>query len=335
MDYGAVDNVDVFITAVHMVPAAKFSCWILVMAISIIIPAHNEANSLGNLLLSIRRYLTIACEVIVVDNGSTDSTADVALQNGAIVVSQATAVYPSVARNIGAKRAGGEFLIFLDGDTRVTADWCSALKNSLQKLHDNPMVMTGARVVVPEPEAISWIERFWFGPLAEEPVNYLNGANIITTAAAWQKLNGMDETLATGEDYELSMRARKQGVQIHIDRGFKLIHDGYPKNIVNFYQRERWHGKGDAKNWGLIIKSKVALVSLLFIFLVGSVFLGVLIGMLPLFALTFPALIPFGCAINRFRRCGPATIIVNTFLFGIYLAARAITCVECRFFKAF
>jgi glycosyltransferase involved in cell wall biosynthesis len=83
------------------------------MRVSVIIPALNEADCIGEL---VREALAQAVsEVIVVDNGSTDGTAMVARQAGARVVSEPRRGY-GYACSAGAEAADAEVLVFLDGD---------------------------------------------------------------------------------------------------------------------------------------------------------------------------------------------------------------------------
>jgi 4,4'-diaponeurosporenoate glycosyltransferase len=90
-------------------------------SISIIIPARNEESNLPRLLRSIASQEIVPMETIVVDDDSTDSTANIARQLGAIIV--ASKPLPEGWRGKtwacqqGAERAGGELLLFLDADT--------------------------------------------------------------------------------------------------------------------------------------------------------------------------------------------------------------------------
>jgi glycosyltransferase involved in cell wall biosynthesis len=86
--------------------------------ISVIIPAHNEESYLGRTLDSLRRQNYGWFEVIVVANGCTDRTAEVARNrcHRLIVLSQKSL---GVARNLGARMARGEVLVFLDADTTL------------------------------------------------------------------------------------------------------------------------------------------------------------------------------------------------------------------------
>jgi len=85
------------------------------MKISVILPAKNEAEGLRRTLPALARALPGA-EIIVVDDGSTDETADVARQAGARVVSSPYSMGNGAAIKRGARAAGGEVLVFMDAD---------------------------------------------------------------------------------------------------------------------------------------------------------------------------------------------------------------------------
>ncbi|MDP2028646.1 MAG: glycosyltransferase family 2 protein [Thiobacillus sp.] len=86
---------------------------------SVVIPAYNSAATLARAIESVRAQSWPAHEIIVVDDGSNDTTADVARQFGGTVrlIQQANSGV-SVARNAGAAAASGDWLAFLDAD-----DW--------------------------------------------------------------------------------------------------------------------------------------------------------------------------------------------------------------------
>jgi glycosyltransferase involved in cell wall biosynthesis len=83
--------------------------------ISIIVPTLNEEKTLPNLLLSLKNQTTQNYEVIIIDGGSTDETANIArAYDSRIVVEKGLPEYPS--RNLGAKIANGEILLFTCAD---------------------------------------------------------------------------------------------------------------------------------------------------------------------------------------------------------------------------
>src|SRR5207237_2881616 len=89
--------------------------------ISFIIPAYNEELELASTIASIRAWalgVTQPYEMIVVDDASTDATAELAAQAGARVIS-INRRQIAAARNAGARAAQGDYLFFVDADTRI------------------------------------------------------------------------------------------------------------------------------------------------------------------------------------------------------------------------
>jgi glycosyltransferase involved in cell wall biosynthesis len=87
------------------------------MLLSVIIPAFNRSSLLPQTLRSVLAQTVKADEIIVVDDGSTDNTSDVALSfGGPVRVLRQANSGPAVARNFGLSEAKGEFIHFLDSD---------------------------------------------------------------------------------------------------------------------------------------------------------------------------------------------------------------------------
>lgn len=83
--------------------------------LSIILPAKNEAEGLKSFLPRLRKQLPQA-EIIVVNDGSTDNTAEVCLANGVFVVTHPYSMGNGAAIKSGARHASGEILVFMDAD---------------------------------------------------------------------------------------------------------------------------------------------------------------------------------------------------------------------------
>src|SRR3989338_7252998 len=89
------------------------------MKISVIIPTYNEAQVIGECLLSLAKQSIKDFEVIVVDDGSTDDTLTVITKlqvSYKLHVTRQKHQGPGVARNLGAKQAKGQILVFVDAD---------------------------------------------------------------------------------------------------------------------------------------------------------------------------------------------------------------------------
>src|SRR5579871_6631050 len=84
--------------------------------ISIIIPVYNGAPYLAMCLQGVRDLRPAPLECIVVDDGSTDGSLQIAAAAGVTVISIPERRGPAYARNLGARRARGGILLFLDAD---------------------------------------------------------------------------------------------------------------------------------------------------------------------------------------------------------------------------
>src|SRR5262245_30701493 len=84
--------------------------------ISIIIPVFNEADKLSELLNAIRALRLGSSEIIVIDDGSTDGSSDVAMNGGANVIRHPYNIGNGAAIKTGIRAAHGRLLVFMDGD---------------------------------------------------------------------------------------------------------------------------------------------------------------------------------------------------------------------------
>ena len=111
------------------------------MRISLILPAKNEADGLRRALPGVRELLPDA-EIIVVNDGSTDETAEVALQYGATVLSSPYSMGNGAAIKRGARAATGDILVFMDADGQHNANLIPKLLARLDEGYD---MVVGAR----------------------------------------------------------------------------------------------------------------------------------------------------------------------------------------------
>jgi len=109
--------------------------------LSIILPARNEAVGLSSLLPALLNVFPSA-EIIVVNDGSTDETADVARQQGAKVLTHPYSLGNGAAVKSGARHATGSVLVFMDADGQHAVDDVSKL---LMKLDEGYDMAVGAR----------------------------------------------------------------------------------------------------------------------------------------------------------------------------------------------
>lgn len=111
------------------------------MNLSIVIPAKNEAASIGKVVTLAHGEFPNA-EIIVVDDGSTDATAEIAGQAGAIVIRHPESIGNGAAVKTGARAAQGDVLAIMDGDGQHDP---RDLGRLLKKLDDGYHMVVGAR----------------------------------------------------------------------------------------------------------------------------------------------------------------------------------------------
>jgi len=232
--------------------------------VSVIIPALNEEQFIPRCLAGVTSvyYPSGLIEIIVVDNGSTDRTVNLAREFGATVM-QVPNKSVGFLRNAGAAAARGEILAFLDADCVPDKSW---LFNATRVLSEEDCV-TGSRVAVPK--GSTWIEQLWYGGsrMGRYAVNYINSGNLVLRKDIFLQVGGFNEELVTGEDAEFCVRARKL-VRIVADTGIRVEHLGNPRTLHAFFRREIWHGLGAFGTFRHALLDKPLLGTI--IFLIGT-----------------------------------------------------------------
>lgn len=210
--------------------------------LSVIVPAHNSAESLPPLLQSLEAQTLPRerFEVIVVDNGSTDGTADVAEQHGATVVRDQIA-NRSRARNLGAEAAGSDLYAFTDADCVPRPEWLAELQGCAGSA---PLVAGAVKLRTSErPNAIERFEALWrFGQEAWVKQGWAATANLLVRADAFAAIGGFDESWRhIGEDVDFCFRARDAGYALGYCSSATVDHYG-ENELRPFLRRFFRHG---------------------------------------------------------------------------------------------
>lgn len=177
--------------------------------ISFVIPAHNEEALLSRAIASIHQSAKASgepYEIIVVNDASTDRTADVAREHGATVIDVALRRISAV-RNAGARQAKGNLLIFLDADTILPPRTLQAALASLLA----GAVGGGATGAWDEPCPF-WgrvLLRTW-NELARI-IGWAAGCFVFVRREVFESVGGFDETFYVGEEIILSAALKRKG----------------------------------------------------------------------------------------------------------------------------
>ena len=110
--------------------------------ISVILPVKNEEASLGDVLGRIRSLLP-ECEIVVVNDGSTDSSGDIANQHADVVITHPISMGNGAAIKSGARNASRDILVFMDADGQHDPNDIPKL---LEKLSSGYSMVVGARL---------------------------------------------------------------------------------------------------------------------------------------------------------------------------------------------
>lgn len=181
------------------------------MLISVIIPAFNEEDYIGETLASLNRAIAflrekeiISAEIIVVDNDSVDLTASVARDFGATVIKE-TRHNVAKVRNTGAESASGDVLVFVDADTIVPDKLLRRIVDAMAE----PTCIGGAVDTNYRPAKLTSKIYLRFWRIIGKMTGMAQGATQFCRKDIFFELNGYDETLFMGEDVDYYWRLKR------------------------------------------------------------------------------------------------------------------------------
>jgi glycosyltransferase involved in cell wall biosynthesis len=178
-------------------------------SLSIIIPAHNEEVLLAGTIDALHqaaRTVGESYEIVVVDDSSTDRTAEVARSHGARVV-RADVHQIAAARNAGARAAAGDLLVFVDADTIVGGE---VLREAVAALRTG--AVGGGAGAVFEKEAPRWAHAaIRFAAWILRTAGWAAGCFFFARREAFERVGGFDERYFASEEIHLSRALKRVG----------------------------------------------------------------------------------------------------------------------------
>jgi glycosyltransferase involved in cell wall biosynthesis len=200
------------------------------MKLSIVIPTLNEEKYILDLLKSIKEQEYNNLEIIVSDGDSEDNTVKIAKENNCkVIISKKR--HPSHQRNKGAKIADGEFILFLDADTRLPKMF---LKNIINEFENRKLLGGGFYIKIEKKKLkyliLSKSLNFIF-KISQRIIPSNIGIAIIVQKHIHKKINGFDEGIYIGEDYDYSKKVFKKGK-------FRMLKSSYIKYSPRRLEKE-------------------------------------------------------------------------------------------------
>lgn len=187
------------------------------LRVSVVIPVYNEEDMIGPCLDAILSQTVAADEIIVVDNGSTDATADrLRSYSGRVISLREPRRGVHHGRNTGMDAAAGDLICRIDVDTRLPPGW-------IEQIHDLFADRTVGAVTGPAryydillPGLIARLDlllRAAWARAERQRLDWVYGANMAIRASAWRAVRGtLCEDRESHED---------------VDLGIHLFHAGY------------------------------------------------------------------------------------------------------------
>lgn len=206
--------------------------------VSVIVTTKNEEKNIENFCKSVKDQSYENIELIVVDNNSTDKTKEIAKRYTDKVFNKGPE--RSAQRNYGVEVSRGDFVLILDADMVLNEN---VVKECVDKIVSDSNIVG---LIIPE---ISTGKGFW-AKCRKLEKEFYQGSNEIEASRFYKKdiftnLGGFDTHLISGEDWDLSTRAKKMG---KIDRVSNFIkHNDGTITLFNTLKKKFYYGKNISK----------------------------------------------------------------------------------------
>src|SRR5205809_11269 len=215
---------------------------------SVVVASYNGAHTLKPCLESLTRLAYPDYEVILVDDGSTDSTPEIAKEFPSVRCIRQDNHGLSVARNTGIAAATGEIVAFTDSDCRADEDWLYYLVGDL--LSGEWAGIGGPNFLPPDDSSVAAaVMASPGGPahvmLTDREAEHLPGCNMAFYKWALEEIGGFDPVFKkAGDDVDVCWRLQERGYKIGFSPAGFVWH--YRRSSVRAYLKQQ-SGYGEAE----------------------------------------------------------------------------------------
>jgi glycosyltransferase involved in cell wall biosynthesis len=213
---------------------------------TVVIPTLNEENNLPRLLADLQNQSYKNFQIIVVDAKSKDKTQNIAKKYKVnLIISDKKNV--SHQRNLGAKEAKTEWIVFMDADNRIPKNYLIGLKRHVMTL--NPDILSTwfkPDTNVRQDKFTATLMNIFIDLNKNSPTPYVMESMILFRKKSFEKLGGFDTTIGWREGEELLKRAHKLGMK------FEFV-----KNPRYKYSFRRFKKSGSPRLFQSMIKMEI------------------------------------------------------------------------------
>jgi len=216
--------------------------------VAVVVASYNGGKTLRTCLESLMRLNYPSYQVILVDDGSTDDTQEIAFEFPAVRTLRQENLGLSAARNAGIAAAMGEIVAFTDSDCRADEDWLYYLVNDL--LRSNFVGIGGHNFLPPEDSPVAAAVLVAPGGPAhvmvtDREAEHIPGCNMAFYKWALDEIKGFDPVFRkAGDDVDVCWRLLERGYKIGFSAGGFVWH--YRRSTVRAYLRQQ-AGYGEAE----------------------------------------------------------------------------------------
>jgi len=224
--------------------------------LSVIVAIHNQIGHNRLFLQGIQRYTTGPYEVVVIDNHSTDGSAEFFESQGCRVIRNPVNLCYPESMNLGTRNSKGEYLCHINNDLYVGPNWNGRLIEALERFHLDAITPLGLEMM-PTPALTDWIQGRWatigqgrlssgksvdqlqamiramygdwetfcsevYGSFSEVMFDGLNGSCVMIRRSTLEKIGFLDERVQAA-DWDLYYRLRKREDELGDVRRCKIF----------------------------------------------------------------------------------------------------------------
>jgi len=215
--------------------------------VSIVIPVYNDRENLKKCIGSLRQAADRGCEIIIVDDASTDNPEAAIKDFPCKFIKLPANRRQAHARNRGVREARGDIILFIDSDCVAMTDWAGHLSKELVRSHEGSgdiaavcgrMDSDGGFFETCYAYAIyAYVQG---GP--RRFMNYLNTACVAIYKDAFYKVGGFSEDMAVSEDPDLALKLVENGYRIVFEPSVSIFHNHGINTFKDFMLKQKRMG---------------------------------------------------------------------------------------------